>query len=445
MAPQQGDAGGSLTEYVAVVVLVSAAVAAVLLLALPNPVAEGVQRAICMALDLDDCGTDPDDVADEDYEPERCLQTRLTDVSGYQVEVVLTLGEEFSFITETYSNGETRLTLVDNSTLEASLGAGAGVNVGKVFQLGAEISVGGGVSLPNGSTWVFDDPEEAAGFADDLRTQQKIELTKSVSPIIGWGVEQIWGPDLPEPDITRQAVETTVSAQAMAGLKLGRDRDDEAEGGPSTGGIDGWTVNPKLLVEGGVGVKSVLGQSSDSRDGSTITTYELGGTAHINANWVVDKRKPAVGRTGTMSVVQDEDGGITRLILSQTQATGLTSTVTTTSVTVGTPEEQAMVEDWLGLVADDQVIPLTWDSMAPTELGDDPSPFERWLFDNGRTSRVHYDNENNVYDVSAGAKLGVSLGLGGTWGGESMAVNGAEYLGAPSDGVREYVPYDTCA
>src|SRR5690606_24501029 len=156
----RSDRGGSLIEYAAVLLLVCAIAAAVVMVALPRPVADGLARAVCLALQLDDCEASTE-VADADYEPERCLQTRMTDVSGYQVEVVVTFGEEFSFITESFSDGETRVTLVDTAKLEASLGAGASLNITRAFQLGAEISVGGGLSVPNGSTWVFDSPEEA--------------------------------------------------------------------------------------------------------------------------------------------------------------------------------------------------------------------------------------------------------------------------------------------
>ncbi len=91
------------------------------------------------------------------------------------------------------------------------------------------------------------------------------------------------------------------------------------------------------------------------------------------------------------------------------------------------------------------MLPLTWDSLAPTELGDDPAPFERWLFEEGRTSRVRYDDDSSIHELSGNIKLGVSLGLGGTWGDESLTVVDAEYLGAPVNGTRPYVPYETCA
>lgn len=448
MHSQRGDTGGSLIEYVAVLLLITVALASVLLLALPNPIASSIERAVCLVLDLGDCDPAPDELADEDYQPERCLQTRMTDVSGYQVEVIVTLGEKFSFITEEFSDGRTQLTLVDTAKLEASLGVGGGVNLTKAFQLGADVSVTGAMSFPNGSTWVFDSPEEAARLADDLRTRQKIDLTKSVSPIIGWGVDLIWGPDIPDPHITRAGIETSVSAQASAGLNIGNEK--KKTGGSGSGsagtGIDGWKVSPKLQLEGAVGVTAVVSESVNHRDGSVSTTYELGGTANIGADWVVGDWSPLDdGRTGVMTVTHNADGEITGLVLSQVAVEDGDSTVTTTELKVTTDEERAMVKDWMGLIVDDQVLPLTWDSMAPTELGAAPSPFEQWVFDNGRVSRVRYANEDNVHDLAASLKLGVSLGLGGTWGGESMTATDAEYLGAPSGDQREYVEYETCA
>lgn len=440
----RSDRGGSLIEYAAVLLLVCAIAAAVVMVALPRPVADGLVRAVCLALQLDDCEASTE-AADADYEPERCLQTRMTDVSGYQVEVVVTFGEEFSFITESFSDGETRVTLVDTAKLEASLGAGASLNITRAFQLGAEISVGGGLSVPNGSTWVFDSPEEAEQLMDDLRTRQRIDITKSVSPIIGWGVDLIWGPDIPDPDIVRTGVEAELGVDGHAGFNIGNERKRNGDKDSGGGGVQGWSLSPKLQVQGAVGVTAALTESVDSRDGSVSTTYSLGGTASIGADWVVDDWKPSGERTGTMTVTRDAEGRITGVELVQLAADSSGVTVTTTELAVETAEERAMVEEWMGWVVDDQVLPLTWDSLAPTELGDDPGPFERWLFEEGRTSRVRYDDDSSIHELSGNIKLGVSLGLGGTWGDESLTVVDAEYLGAPVNGTRPYVPYETCA
>ncbi|MEY9210674.1 hypothetical protein NI17_014210 [Thermobifida halotolerans] len=436
----RNDSGGGLVEYAALVLLVCAVAAAAVLLALPRSVADGIARAVCLALRLDDCGPSPAEVADAAYEPERCLQTRVTDVSGYQVEVAVTFGGEFSFVTESFSDGRTHVTLVDTARLEASLGAGAGLNATKAFRLGAEVGVGGGLSFPNGSTWVFAGPEEAERLMADLRLRQRIDIAASVNPLVGRGIDLVWGPEVPAPHITRTGVETEVGVQANAGLSVGDER-----GGQREGGVEEWSVSPALQAEGAVGVTAVLSESVDSRDGGVATTYSLGGTASIGADWVVGAWRPGGERTGTMTVTRDADGRVTGVRLTQVAASDSGTTVTTTELAVETAEERATAEDWLGLVADDQVLPLTWDSMAPTGLGEDPGPFERWVFERGRTSRVHYSGSDNVHELGGNIRLGVGLGLGGTWGDESLTVTDAEYLGAPVGGIRPYVPYETCA
>ncbi|GLU47750.1 hypothetical protein [Nocardiopsis ansamitocini] len=444
------DAGGSLIEYVAVILLAALVLSALVVALAPGPITDSIRRSVCLALDLGGCDPEPAPSADADYRPERCLQSRITEMGGMSVEVLITLGEEFSFITETFSDGRTQLTLVDTARLEATLGAGASINVTKAFNLGAEVGVTGNLSFPNGSTWVFDSPEEAAQLAEDLRTKQKIDLTKRVSPIAGWITDWVAGPDIPDPHITRSGIESGVRATAEAGLSIGNDRERSGTDGGGTGstgddGIEGWSISPKLKVDGAVGVTAALNESTDHRDGSVTTTYELNGSASVGANWVVGRWKPVGGRTGLMSVTRDAEGRITGLTLSQVATEGSGSTVTTTELPVETAQERAMVESWIGLIVDDQVIPLTWDSMAPTELGTDPSPFERWVFENGRTSRTEYANENNIQEVAASVKVGVGLGLGGTWGDTSMTVTDAEYLGAPNGDERQYVDYTECA
>jgi len=121
----RSDRGGAFVEYVAVLVLVCAAVAVVVAFVLPQPVADGAARAVCVILQLDDCdglSGSVEEAADAEYEPERCLLSRQTDIAGYQVEVVITFGTQFSFIQESFSTGETHVTLVDTEKLEASLG-----------------------------------------------------------------------------------------------------------------------------------------------------------------------------------------------------------------------------------------------------------------------------------------------------------------------------------
>lgn len=442
----RSDRGGAFVEYVAVLVLVCAAVAVVVAFVLPQPVADGAARAVCVILQLDDCdglSGSVEEAADAEYEPERCLLSRQTDIAGYQVEVVITFGTQFSFIQESFSTGETHVTLVDTEKLEASLGAGASLNVTKAFQLGAEINVGAGLSLPNGSTWVFSSPEEAAQFMDDLRTRQRIDFTRSVSPLAGWVAELVWGPDIPEPDIVREGWEGELGVDGSAGAGFGNERQKGGDGGH--GGVEEWGINPKLQVEGAIGVTAALSQSTDRRDGSVSTTYSLGGTASIGADWVVGGWTPSGERSGTLTVTRDRAGQITQLTLTQVAASGDRVTVTTTELAVETAAERAMAEEWMGWLAYGRVLPLTWDALAPTELADDAGPFERWLFTEGRTSRMHYGSSDNIHEVSGSVKLGVSLGLGGTWGDESLHVTGAEYLGAPTDGVRSYIPYEACS
>ncbi|MFC7329801.1 hypothetical protein [Marinactinospora rubrisoli] len=436
------DRAAGMLEYVAVVLLVAVVLAAVVTV-VPGSVTDLLRTAACRALGLGDCGGSQE-AADEHYEPERCLRSRATEVAGGEVEVVISVGERFSFITERFSDGRTQLTLVETSRLEASLGVGGGVNLGRALRLGASLDVSGSVSLPNGSTWILDSPEEAERLREDLRTRQKIDVTRRISPLIGWGVDMIWGPDIPPPDITRQGVESGLGAEAKAGAGLGNEDGD----GPGKGtgrSIEGWEISPQLHAHGAVGVNAVLSRAENRRDGTVMTVYELGGTAQVGAHWVVDRVRPTVGRSGAMTVIADAEGRVVSLLLAQTVRSPEGPTITTTQLKVDTAEKRRMVAEWLGLVADDQVIPLTWDSLAPTELAPDASPFERWVFEEGRTTRARYDYENDIRDVSASLKVGVSLGLGGTWGSENLDVVEADYLGAPRDGRREYVDYDRCA
>ena len=387
----RSDRGGAFVEYVAVLVLVCAAVAVVVAFVLPQPVADGAARAVCVILQLDDCdglSGSVEEAADAEYEPERCLLSRQTDIAGYQVEVVITFGTQFSFIQESFSTGETHVTLVDTEKLEASLGAGASLNVTKAFQLGAEINVGAGLSLPNGSTWVFSSPEEAAQFMDDLRTRQRIDFTRSVSPLAGWVAELVWGPDIPEPDIVREGWEGELGVDGSAGAGFGNERQKGGDGGH--GGVEEWGINPKLQVEGAIGVTAALTESTDRRMAGSTTYRSAVRRASARLGSAADTERGALRHLDGHETARADHAAHADPGRGERGPV----TVTTTELAVGPrrsapwPRSGWAGSPTAGASADvDALAPPSWRTMRVRSNGG---------FSPRRTSRVHYGSSDNI-------------------------------------------------
>ncbi|GAB3210209.1 hypothetical protein SAMN02745673_02862 [Marinactinospora thermotolerans DSM 45154] len=440
----RSDRGGGLLEYAALVGL-AAAVLAVLVIGLPRTsLPERIEQVIC-AIFGSDCDVPPP-VAEEDYEPAQCLVSQEHEVSGMSFTVVVTFGEEVSYLTKHYSDGRTHLTVVDTAKLEASLGLGAGVGVGRALELGGDVSLTGALSVANGSTWVFDSAEEATAFRDLIDEHELYEYQLQHNPIGTW----LFGdePDpIRDPDITRVSGRAELEASASLGGGLGSGPGDGGgrSDSPTAEERPEWSVSPRLRAEGAVGVTSVLSRETDGRDGSTSTVYELGGTASIGADWVVGDWTQSPGTSGSLSIKENARGEIVSIALTRTTRGADGPEVVTTELDVEDAEERAIVEEWLGVFWDDQVLPLTWDDMAPTELVSDPSPMDRLLFEEGRTSSVSYGETSDVQKVGVSGKLGVALGIGATWGDERLDVTEARYLGAPDGTSRDYVAWEGCS
>ncbi|MDA2808551.1 hypothetical protein [Nocardiopsis suaedae] len=457
----RSDAGAGFIEYAGVVLTIGAIVASVLATGFDrtsSTIVASIQDTICEAFSTlgleSDC--DARQGAEEDeYEPDKCLVSQSTDIGGGSVSVLFVdVGQDYVYERREYSDGTVRITLFDADTAGVSTGVGASLDLGSVANLGADINLGAGVTVKNGSAWEFDSAEEAAELEDDLATFQKIDAgaknTVGQVPVIGGWLRDkttdIIAPDIPDPDITRTTVGVDAGVDGSLGAHFGKGHGDKGSWKKNDEDTPG-NFDPNLGIEGAIHIQGAIGMERNHQTGETTTIYEAGGSADITANGsVVGKARAGAAHSGMIRVTEDENGNITNLVLIQTtdDGTGTAPQVIYTSVKAKTPEESAMVEEWMGMFAGDDVIPLTWDAADPTELSDNPTPFEEWVFENARTTRAQYDREDNTRKVGASVKLGVKLGLGGSWGGTEQDITEAEYLGAPNNGTREYVPYEDC-
>ncbi|MBB6170639.1 hypothetical protein HNR23_000699 [Nocardiopsis mwathae] len=456
----RSDRGAGFVEYAGVVLTIGVIVVALLATGFTqssNQIVASIKDSVCEAFNfvgLESECNNRQRLADEEYEPDKCLVSKNTDIGGGSISVLFVdVGQDYAFIKEEFSDGTTKITLVDGDMVGVSTGAGVSVDLGGSSKIGAEVDVGAGMTLENGSSWVFDSPAEAKAMEDELAKFQKVDaLSKNTVgqiPLIGgWAREQtnnLIGPDIPDPDITRTTLGTEAGVDGYLGLKFGSKKPDR--GGQDGDKDNGWGLNPNLGLDGAIQVQAAMGEERNRKTGETTTIYEIGGSASIAADGQVKKGTAGIDRTGAIKITEDEKGNITKLELTQVKddGVGMAPVITTTEIDVESAEEGEMVKEWMGMFADDNVIPLTWDAADPTELSENPTPFEEWVFENGKTTRASYDGEDNTHKVGAEVKLGLKFGFGGTWGGTSQDISEAEYLGAPNNGSREYVPYEACS
>ncbi|MGH3657446.1 MAG: hypothetical protein ACRDUA_12365, partial [Micromonosporaceae bacterium] len=166
-----GDTGANMLEYVGLTITACAVIVSIALLGYGTSIDGGLRAAICTIIG-GTCDSRGNPRTDADYKPKFCERASSQSKFGAVIKVAFfKLGDEYSFMKQEMADGSVRYTVVPaNYQFGLEAGVGGGVDLGKDFKLGADLTVAGDVKVGVGDTSVFDDADEAGEFEDALET-----------------------------------------------------------------------------------------------------------------------------------------------------------------------------------------------------------------------------------------------------------------------------------
>jgi hypothetical protein len=348
-----GQRGQTTPEYMGVILIVAAVLAAIAVTPLGQTIGENIEAAICR-------------IAGEDCEPQRTevvcpvRTTTATDKLTVGVSVKLFSGEgsgERVVIKEEFSDGTARYTIVDRAQLDVALGergAGAGVlgvggsltarlaatgalesaevyetsNADETAQIDEALEGADGLEgAVRGTEGAFDAPRDAANWV--------IPFVDPLPDVDGFIVDQIFGDmDLPEPDAEYiggdVGVDLSAGASADQGAdEAGGDADLRAALGARrfmSGEREG-EIELYYRIEGSAGVElksAILGEANAGASGEVIATLVLGPDGRPKA-----LRLNGTGTISGRNTLADSEIGLTsedlrELIIDRDTSSGTT-------------------------------------------------------------------------------------------------------------------------
>ena len=469
--PRRRDAGAAALEYAAAIALAALLTAAVVLPAQSVPLGPTIMAAVCKvrtAVQLGagcDAGPDvgpgstppPDPTFDP--KPTKCKITEHGEKVNSEIKIAfIKFGENAGFIETTFSDGTVTYTATDGATLGLTGGVGGKLDIGKL-ERGAKVDFGGDFKVDYGSTWTFDNADQAAAMKKQLNDYLAEQEILKHNP--EYAIKFLWSDAKKPPKPPSQTVSTITlegSVDGKVGLSLPFDPDPNAKSG---------VPNLKLADVGlKFGGSNKWTQVTDTVTGAK--TYTTAGEGYGQVNGTVGplagELKGVLG--SSLAVTRDKDNQITKVTLVTTRegkATGTVNagqgdlggkvsdsdsasdvTVTTAALDVSTPEQRALVDGWLAEQASDPNAYVSPETYFPDRLvtGD---PFQNLMFTNATVSNVQYDKVSDKTGFAAEVKLGVAFGVDFSLETDDSSAAAASYLGVPgSGGTRAPVDFPEC-
>jgi hypothetical protein len=468
---RRGARGSATLEYAAAFALVAILVGGTSAGAQGNaPVLGGILReAICkvataagMAGSCAGGPTDPNTQPTNppfNPKPAKCKVSEHGEKVNSEIKIAfIKIGENAGFIETTYSDGTVTYTATDGASVGATGGFGAKLDIGKL-EGGAKVDFGGGLKFDYGSTWTFQNADEAKAMRkqlDEYLVEQEMLKHDPNFPMI-WLVQKPKEPPKP-PSQRVTTIETTVDVEGKLGLSLPFESDPNADSG---------IPNVKLADAGLKFGKS--GKWTQIHDNETgFTTYTTGGDVYVQGSGNLGpygkELKKVLG--SSMAITRDKDNKIVKVTLVTTRegkATGSVNagqgdlggkvsdsdsasslTVTTTTLDVKTPEQQALVNRWLAAQQSDPNGYVSAETFFPDRLvpGD---AFQNLMYTNATVSNVQYDNVADKTGFAAEVKIGVAFGVDLSLETTDSRAVDATYLDVPgSNGTRAPVDFPEC-
>ncbi|POM25051.1 hypothetical protein BTM25_36930 [Actinomadura rubteroloni] len=478
----RSDRGASGLEWAALLVVGATIFAVLLALAIPEEIGRVVPPALCRIFG-GHCQTPPK-AKDSDFKPKTCERSASEQKYGGTIKIaIVKVGKEWSFLRQEMADGTVRLTVVPNGdTVGLEVGAGGKISLGKNVKLGAEITVAGSIKVGVGDTYVFKNGAEADKFQGDIKELATRDTAKSVAenvipgmnnPITGWVVDKVddltGRPHIKDPEITTTTISYKESVEGSLGLYL-------PQIGPKGDGSDDWNLNINTGLKGKVEYGEDVAVTQDNTDPSNPrTSYFVGmsGTLSGSGEVLGAGGEGELKWTGGERLVFDKDGKLIAVTFQTTFEKGGRSngkiggnyqdgkgngkdkdgakTVETVTQTVplDNDADRAAMARWLQ--ENPTHMPLSLlkymggdDDVVRTDPGPNASVFDRLLYQKGQVLKQTTENTNDSFEIGAEAKLGLVLGAEYSQSSSTNRTTGAEYLGAPRSGRREFVPYTEC-
>lgn len=305
----RGDQGVGSVEYIGVILLVAAILGAVLVTV--TPVGSTIAARICEALGTscaEGAGSEPPN-AHKPTDP--CVADSTTDTRKIGVTAVADIDGGGVLITETLSDGTTRVTYQANGSVGIGIGVGAGVEVSVddfVFGGSAQAGLSAAGILAGGTSWDFPPGKEgdAKKLAEHFQRQIDNQTTPVVGPIrAGW--EALFGENYtpPEPTSYFGQIGATGSASASASAIAGV-------------GAGGASASANAAV--------ALGAKHNVKTGETTVYYEQVLDAAASASYIDPTMAAKAGASGELkqiiAVTLDPSGKYMTNVSVETNAFG---------------------------------------------------------------------------------------------------------------------------
>lgn len=502
------DRGATGTEYLGMIVVSVAIVLGVTATGIGRTIHDRISAEICKLTGGGDCGTGGNGPAgkpltDTDYEPALCQVSSVTDKAGSKAKILFwEIGQEYGFQeqhlkanTDVNHDGKVDdkdelvyLTFTDAASVAAKKDFKPGMTVGRFGT--DKVELGAGIKVTDGDTWVFESPEEAQKFRDDV---DKLEMYKiqrespgGADASLGNSILYLFGTGpLKDEEDTENRVKKALGddrkitygkvgldASASAGLKISAG--DEKKLSASLGGS--FKYSPEVTWTDNAYKNTKSYTYSSSIEYGTKVGYEAGPVSgDYSANTT---------QTGTITVTYDKTTGkLIRIDMTRTVedggqkdgakvggdngrsgedkrggSVGAKGTDSRSGIEIVTnsvsfdpgpagDHDRAIGEQWLDSNNEQVATPFTYmfDDHAPTARPGADDPFGRLMFDKGKTSRMDYTGETNAAEYGFELNLGLSLGFSISTEKKTQTLTDAEFLGAPQGNNRSYVPYSYCA
>ncbi|MEV7087336.1 hypothetical protein AB0O07_15765 [Streptomyces sp. NPDC093085] len=437
-------------------------------------------------------------LTDKDFEPPLCTISTISDTAGGKVKVGwFEWGQDYGFMDRTMQanydvNGDG---VVDDKdqliyttfTDSASAGVTGGFG-GKLGKLGTgSVDLGAGVKVSNGDTWVFKSREEAESFREDLEKLKMYEMRRTspggAEASVGDSFLYLFGKGpLKDEENIRNRVEDKLKDRHISQASVGVY--GKAGGELSLSAGDESKLSGKLGADVKISADALVTRDDFRKTQSYTYSVKADGTigAGVEAG-PVEQGKHATGeRSATVTVTRDQETGeLLRIDFTQTTETftgsstgasgsngkdgkdkrggsgkntdnsgGSDISVVTNTVSFEKGEkgdaDRAIGQAWLDGNGD-RTAPFAYmlDTNVPTSRPGDDDPFGQLMFDKGKSSKTTYDGMSDAQEYGFELNVGISLGASISMENKSETLSDAQFLGAPRDGKREYVPYSYCA
>ncbi|MER6976297.1 hypothetical protein [Streptomyces carpinensis] len=503
------DSGATGTEYLGMVAVAAAVVLGISATGIGRTLYDRISAEICRVTGGGDCGggngADRADrpLTDADFEPSLCQVSTVSDKAGSKAKILFwEIGDEYGLQeqhlrahTDVNHDGKiddrdelVQLTFTDTASLGAKKDFRPGMKVGRFGT--DKVELGAGIKVTNGDTWVFESPDEARRFRDDIEKLQMYEMRRrspgGADASLGDSILYLFGagPLKDEAETEKRVKEhlgdnrkitygkVGLEASAAAGLKISAG--DEKKLSAALGG------NFKYAPE----VTWTDNAYKNTKSYTYASSVDYGTKARYEAGPVSGDASASTTQTGTITVTYDKTTGkLVRIDTTRTveqggrkdgvkigadngrpgdgkrgggvsgkgtdSSTGIQVVTNSISFDPGPAgdRDRAVAERWLEGTDEQLVAPFQYmfDDHAPTRRPGEDDPFGRLMFDKGSSSRMTYTGQVNAAEYGFELNLGLSLGLSISTEQKSQTLTDAQFLGAPHGGGRSYVPYSYCA